>query len=97
MKMNPVENMKPADYKDVLQKYNLDALIPEGELVADLSLLDAFNPYDVPVFVWWMGVGTESRETLEGMKELACSEVGGFITPRVPMGVASREFKKEGC
>lgn len=95
MKLNPVRRMTPEDYYDVLVKYNLDALIPEGELVlsTDTALLDAFvNTYDMPVFVWWMGVGTASREKIQDLKLLACKGVGGFITPRVPMAVLAKKI-----
>jgi len=93
MKLNPIRIMTPEDYRNVLGKYNLDALIPEGELVlsSETSLLDVFNEYEIPVFIWWMGVGTPSRENLKDLKTLACKGVGGFITPRVRIAVLTQK------
>jgi glycerophosphoryl diester phosphodiesterase len=89
MKAAPARAMEPEDFVKELRLHKLDALVPEASLVIrdDYSLLSTFSSEDMPVYVWWTGVGTNSRENVDDMKAMVHEGVSGFITPRVGMAV----------
>ena len=92
-------SLTPSEVLSVLLSNGIDALVPEAGLCTPDSssgapLLEAMRSADVPVFVWWIGEGTDSVESVEARRTMAEGCVDGFIVANV--GEARAAIRMEG-